>query len=266
MRIVVQHNIDSIIANLKNGQSQVAYATSVAINKTADLALRRVRAEMPKVFIKPTPWVLNSLRVKRSTKTNLTAELAFKDAWSSSAGEVGGKTMISPHVYGGGRAFKGFEVRLNRAGILPSGWFAMPGGAAKMDAYGNMNRGQITTLLNVLGTYTESGYNKANAKTLARFAKGNAKRGIYGFAYWVNPVGLRNVGHIPPGVYQRVQTPFGSSLKPILIFVKKAAYKKRLPFYELVQQVADVALPLEFGKAFDEAMKTALLKNQGTLL
>lgn len=56
MRISVQHNIDSVMANLSKGQSQVAYATSVAINKTADLALRRVRAEMPKVFLKPTPF------------------------------------------------------------------------------------------------------------------------------------------------------------------------------------------------------------------
>lgn len=266
VRISVQHNIDTVMANLSKGQSQVAYATSVAINKTADLALRRVRAEMPKVFLKPTPWVLNSLRVKRSTKTKLTAELAYKDSWSSSAGEIGGKTMIAPHVYGGGRALKGLEVRLNRVGILPFGWYAVPGRAAKLDAYGNMNRGQITTLLNVLGTYTEGGYNKANAKTRARLAKGNAKRGVYGYAYWVNYVDWRGVGHIPPGVYQRVQTPFGSSLKPILIFVKGVAYKKRLPFYELVQQVTEIALPVEFRKAFDEAMKTALLKNQGTLL
>ena len=267
MRISVQHNIDSVMANLSKGQSQVAYATSVAINKTADLALRRVRAEMPKVFLKPTPWVLNSLRVKRSTKTNLTAELAYKDSWSSSAGEIGGKTMIAPHVYGGGRALKGLEVRLARAGILPTGWYAVPGRAAKLDVYGNMSRGQISQLLNVLGTYTEAGYNKANAKTVERLAKGNVKKNVYGFVYWVNPVNRTARGrHLQPGVYQRVTTGFGSSLKPVLIFVKQAAYKKRLPFFDMAQAVADKEFPGEFDRAFDEAMRTALLKSQGQLL
>lgn len=263
MKISVQHNIDSVMANLSKGQSQVAYATSVAINKTADLALRRVRAEMPKVFLKPTPWVLNSLRVKRSTKTNLTAELAYKDKNSVESS----RSMVEPHVFGGRRHFKAMEARLMNMGYMPKGYNAVPGGAAKLDAYGNMSRGQISQLLNVLGTYTEAGYNKANAKTVERLAKGNVKKNVYGFVYWVNPVNRTVRGrHLQPGVYQRVQTPFGSSLKPILIFVKGVAYKKRLPFYELVQQVTEIALPVEFRKAFDEAMKTALLKNQGTLL
>ena len=50
---------------------------------------------------------------------------------------------------------------------------------AKVDAYGNMSRGQITQLLNVLGTYTEAGYNKANAATKARLAKGSVKKNQY---------------------------------------------------------------------------------------
>lgn len=263
MRISVQHNIDSVMANLSKGQSQVAYATSVAINKTADLALRRVRAEMPKVFLKPTPWVLNSLRVKRSTKTNLTAELAYKDKNSVESS----RSMVEPHVFGGRRHFKAMEARLMNMGYMPKGYNAVPGGAAKLDAYGNMSRGQISQLLNVLGTYTEAGYNKANAKTVERLAKGNVKKNVYGFVYWVNPVNRTARGrHLQPGVYQRVTTGFGSSLKPVLIFVKQAAYKKRLPFFDMAQAVADKEFPGEFDRAFDEAMKTALLKNQGTLL
>ena len=263
MKISVQHNIDSVMANLSKGQSQVAYATSVAINKTADLALRRVRAEMPKVFLKPTPWVLNSLRVKRSTKTNLTAELAYKDKNSVESS----RSMVEPHVFGGRRHFKAMEARLMNMGYMPKGYNAVPGGAAKLDAYGNMSRGQISQLLNVLGTYTEAGYNKANAKTVERLAKGNVKKNVYGFVYWVNPVNRTARGrHLQPGVYQRVTTGFGSSLKPVLIFVKQAAYKKRLPFFDMAQAVADKEFPGEFDRAFDEAMKTALLKNQGTLL
>jgi hypothetical protein len=269
MQIKIEHNIDVVKQAMEKAASQVPFSMMTALNKTAAKARDAVRAEMPRVFDRPTPWVLNSLRIKYATKARLSAEMAFKDSWSSSAGEVGGKTMIAPHVFGGGRSFKGMEVRLYRAGILPTGWTVVPGGGAKLDAYGNMSRGQITTLLNVLGTYTESGYNKANSKTIARLAKGNVKKNIYGFTYWVNPavaVGSARGLHLPPGVYQRVTTGFGSSLKPILIFVNQARYKKRLPFFETAQKVVDAEFPGEFNKAFDEAMRTALLKTQGNLL
>ncbi len=267
MQIKIEHNIDVVTKALEKAAGQVPFAMMTALNRTAIKARDAVKAEMPRVFDKPTPWVINSLRVKYATKARLYAELAFKDAWSSSAGEVGGKSMVAPHVFGGARSFKGMEVRLYRAGLLPQGWSVVPGGGAKLDAYGNMSRGQITTLLNVLGTYTESGYNKANSKTLERLAKGNAKKNIYGVVYWVNPVnGSARSRHLLPGVYQRVATGFGSSLKPSLIFVKQARYKKRLPFFETAQRVVNSEFPGEFGRAFDEAMKTALLKNQGQLL
>ncbi|MBC7598731.1 MAG: hypothetical protein H7238_06885 [Polaromonas sp.] len=175
--------------------------------------------------------------------------------------------MIAPHVYGGQRRFKAVEARLFSMGLLPAGFNAVPGAAASVDANGNMSRGQISQLLNVLGTYTEAGYNKANAATRARLAKGSAKKNIYGFAYFVNPVnGAGRNKSLKPGVYQRVMTGFGSSLKPILIFVKRANYKQRLDFYGIVQRVIDAEFPREFDKAFNEAVRTALLKTQGPLL
>lgn len=267
MKVIVTSNIESFRRDLDKARSQVPFATSVALNKAATKAQVAVQAEMRRVFDRPTPWVINSLRVVRATKTKLTAELAFKDAWSSSAGEVGGKTMIEPHVIGGSRAYKGMEVRLRRLGLLPDGWNAVPGGAAKLDPNGNMSAGQITQLLNVLGTYTEAGYNKANANTVKRLAKGNVKKNQYGFVYWVNPVARGAKGrHLQPGVYQRVTTGFGTSLKPVLIFVKRAKYRVRLDFYGIAQTVADKEFPIEFNKAFDEAIRTAIPKVQGALL
>lgn len=263
MQITVKSNIAAVAKAWEQAAGQVPFALSVALNKTAEKARLKVRSEMPSVFDRPTPWVLNSLRVKRSTKTNLTAELAYKDKNSVESS----RSMVEPHVFGGRRHFKAMEARLMNMGYMPKGYNAVPGGAAKLDAYGNMSRGQISQLLNVLGTYTEAGYNKANAKTVERLAKGNVKKNVYGFVYWVNPVtGQRRARHIPPGVYQRVITAFGTSLKPVLIFVKQASYKKRLPFFDMAQAVADKEFPGEFDRAFDEAMRTALLKSQGQLL
>lgn len=263
MQITVKSNIAAVAKAWDQAAGQVPFALSVALNKTAEKARLKVRSEMPSVFDRPTPWVLNSLRVKRATKTNLTAELAYKDKNSVESS----RSMVEPHVFGGRRHFKAMEARLMNMGYMPKGYNAVPGGAAKLDAYGNMSRGQISQLLNVLGTYTEAGYNKANAKTVERLAKGNVKKNVYGFVYWVNPVNRTARGrHLQPGVYQRVTTGFGSSLKPVLIFVKQAAYKKRLPFFDMAQAVADKEFPGEFDRAFDEAMRTALLKSQGQLL
>lgn len=262
MQITVKSNIAAVAKAWDQAAGQVPFALSVALNKTAEKARLKVRSEMPSVFDRPTPWVLNSLRVKRSTKTNLTAELAYKDKNSVESS----RSMVEPHVFGGRRHFKAMEARLMNMGYMPKGYNAVPGGAAKLDAYGNMSRGQISQLLNVLGTYTEAGYNKANANTVARLAKGNTKRGVYGFTYWVNPVGGVKGKHLQPGVYQRISTAFGSSLKPILIFVRRASYKQRLDFYGIVKETVDKNFVPEFRTAFAEAMRTAFPTQQGSLL
>ena len=263
MKISISSNLPQIQAALAKGASQVPYATKVAINNTAAKAQTAVRKQMAAVFDRPTPWVLNSIRIKYATTQNLQADLAFKDKNTVESS----RSMVEPNVFGGARHFKAMEARLMGIGLLPSGYNVVPGGAAKLDAYGNMSRGQITQLLNVLGTYTEAGYSKADARTVARLAKGNVKKNIYGFTYWVNKVGSpgRNK-RLQPGVYQRVKTGFGTSLKPVLIFVKKANYKHRLDFFGVAEQVVSKEFPGEFERAFDEAMRTALLKNQGSLL
>lgn len=263
MQIKLSSNFPAVRDALKKAPGQVAYAASVALNKTAETARRDVMDNMKRVFDRPTPWALNSLRVKRATKTNLVAELAFKDKNSVESS----RSMIEPHVFGGKRRFKAMESRLWQAGYLPAGWNAVPGAGAKLNAYGNMSPGQISQVLNVLGTYREAGYNKADSRTIQRLAKGNVKKGVYGFVYWVNPVdGPRRARHLQPGVYQRVSTPFGSSLKPVLIFVRRAQYRVRLPFLEVVEAAAAREFPGEFDRAFDQALKTALLKSQGQLI
>lgn len=242
---------------LKEMPKKATYAAARAVNTSLEWGETFVRKEMRKVFDRPTPWVLQSLRKHYATASNMNASLGFKDKWSTSAGEVSGRTMIEPHVYSGERKFKGMEVRLNRAGWLPNGYNAVPGGGATLDGYGNMSAGQITQVLNVLGTYTEGGYNTANSKTVTRLKKGNIKKNIYGFVYWVNRVGS-GISHIPPGVYKRVYTGFGTSLVPILIFVKRAKYTERLDFYGIAQREFNNRFPAEFDKAFAAEMaKTA---------
>jgi hypothetical protein len=253
MQINVTTNIAQVQKALKVQAKQVPFAMSVALNRTAEWAETNVRKEMTKVFDRPTRYFLRSLRVIRSTKTKLQATVWFKDRNSAE----NSSDLVRPHIQGGGRATKPMEQRLQSAGLMPAGWRAVPGEAATIDAFGNMSKGQITQLLNVLGTYKEAGYNKANAATRARLAKGNVKKGVYGFEYFVNPVGSTRGKHLQPGVYKRVNTPFGSSLKPVLIFVRRAQYKVRLDFEGIVRRTVDQRFPAEFDAAFDRAVRTA---------
>ncbi len=247
-------------AAMARAPGQVNYALAQAMNKTMAQAKSDVQTNMTKVFDRPTPWVINSLRIKYASKTKLSAELAFKDINSA----VNARTMVAPHVDTGTRTHKAMEARLRGIGMLPTGWFVVPGAGATLDAYGNMSRGQISQLLNVLGAYTEAGYNKANDKTSKRLAKGNAKKNQFGFVYFVQRVSDK--GHLLPGVYQRVKTGFGSSLKPILIFVNGVSYKKRLDFYGIVQADIDRDLNANFEVEFKKAIDSALIKSQGSLL
>lgn len=264
MKINIRTNLPQVAAALKKAPGQVRFAAMLALNSSAEKARVAVRdEEMPRVFDRPTPWVVNSLFVKKATKTNLEAHLAYKDRTSSRES----RSMIEPHVFGGKRHYKAMEARLMRMGLLPAGWSVVPGAGAKLDTYGNVSPGQITTLLNVLGTYTESGFNKANINTVKRLAKGSVKKNVYGFAYWVNQVGSTRARHLPPGVYQRVTTGFGSSLKPVLIFVSRVNYEKSFDFFGFAEAAVREAFPAEFEAAFDKAMSTAVMNGkQGELL
>jgi hypothetical protein len=258
----IKFNSDEILQAFEVSARQATYATMLALNKTAEQVRSELQTEMQRVFDRPTPWVINSLRIKYATKAHLVAELAYKDKNSVESS----RSMLEPHVFGGPRHYKAMEARLFNAGILPAGWNAVPGGAANLDAFGNMSQGQITQLLNVLQTYTEAGYNKADDRTVKRLAKGNKKKGIYGFTYWVNPPGNNTPGkHLPPGVYQRVDTGFGTSLKPVLVFVKRAAYKTRLDFFGIADKVVERDMQGNFREAFDQAMATAELRQSSLL-
>lgn len=261
MRIDIRHNFPSIIAAYDRAAKQVPFALSKALNETAKSAQKNMQTEMRKVFNRPTNWVINSLRIKFANKNKLEVELAFKDKNSAESS----RSMIEPHIFGGSRRNKTMETRLMRRGYLPSGWSVVPGEGARLDAHGNMSRGEISLILNVLGTYTESGYNKANASTRARLARGNVKKNVYGYELWVNPVDGK-AKHIPPGVYKRVVTPFGSSLKPLLIFVRSVKYKKTLDFMGVVKRTANSELANHFDIAFDKALATAFYRQQGSLI
>lgn len=238
--------------------NQIPYATARALTRTAQGAQQAIRAEMMVQFDRPTPYTLNSTYVKSATKIDLVARVWIKD--DTSKGTPASK-YIGPQVFGGERHLKRFERALQARGLLPPGTVAVPGSAVTLDQYGNVSRGLIIEVLSYLQSFGEQGY-RANMSERRRDRMVRGGDGVRGYSYFVL---LKREGKLPPGIYRRVA--YGNDpriahlaqggAKPVFVFVRQPAYKKRLPFEDVARRVAEERFEVEFGRAFDEAVATA---------
>lgn len=104
-------------------RKQLPFATAQAINATAEKLRIAQRANMSKVLDAPTPFTLNSVAVKRATKSNPTAVVYVKPVAAA---------YLLPYEKGG-------LNKLNSAALLkPVG--------AKVNQYGNLPRNLVKRL------------------------------------------------------------------------------------------------------------------------
>lgn len=221
--------------------NQVPFATSLALNRTAQHVRKTMVGQMDTVFDVPTPFTKNSLYIKAATKSSLVAYVQVKDKQ---------KRYLLPEIEGGARGQKGFENLLIRAGIMPSGWFALPASGQKLNQYGNVPPGTVAKILSQLQASRDSLQNEPASKRTKRNRK--LPQGRY-FAIKVGDTsGLR------PGIYERKGLAAHSGIEPIFTFTPKAPkYKKRWDFYGIAQQIAVDRYPIEFEMAIDKAIATA---------
>lgn len=237
-------------------EKQVRLGAAIALTKTAKRAQDAIRQEMPKVFDRPTRYTLNATYVKPAragtkagSKTDLTASVKIKDAELKNQ-VVPPVNYLVHQVEGGRRQQKRFEVALQRIGILPAGWLAVPGKGAELDAYGNIKASQIVQILSYFQAFGETGY-RANSTeaTRAKLKRGGRRR--YGRAYFAAIPGRPRSRHLQPGVYLRQYGAFGTALRPVLIFIRKATYSPRLPFYDIARETFDKWIDHELDAAID---------------
>jgi hypothetical protein len=232
------------------GRQQLPFATAVALNKTAELVQAAEVKEMRDVFDRPTPYTLNSLYVKRATKSNLEAEVKLKD--DVYKGTPAAKYLL-PEIVGGLRRLKRFEKALQSVGAMPPGYFAVPGAAAKVDQFGNLDRGLIVQVLSYFKAFSAAGYHaNITAARREKIARGTKKK--IGYEYFVGaPAG----GKLPLGIWQRFHLGHGSAIKPIIIFMPHAIYREVFDFQYVADRVVAKNFAGEFDKAFAMAIATA---------
>ncbi|KRB73456.1 hypothetical protein [Noviherbaspirillum sp. Root189] len=249
MKVSINSDLPQLQARIEDMGKQVKFAAAVALTRTAQKIKDAQLREMRDVFESPTPWTMSSLFVNPATKDKLIAVVWLKDF---AAKATPAAKYLMPQIDGGPRSLKRFEKALQSVGALPAGYHVVPGEAAKLDAFGNMDRGQIVQILSYFKAFPEAGY-KANMtdKRKAQLARGT--RSKQGFEYFVGRPGDR----LPLGVWQRIRFARGTAIKPVMIFVRSAQYKAIYDFQFVAKMVYTQEFKQEFDRAYAEAMRAA---------
>lgn len=238
--INISSDIDKLIRWARAlAADQVPFATALALTMTGQDVKARLDREIVERFDRPTAFTRQGLRLYPATKTKLTATVTWRED---------ARNWLWPQVYGGTRHAKALEKALRAAGHLPSGWVVVPGQGARMDASGNMDRGQVIQILSQLRITMTAGHTRNmsfdDRKAIA------AQRKAGGRFFVVKP-GQR----LKPGVYQREF--IGRNIAPVIIFVHAATYRVRLPLQAISEQVVRARMKPNFAAAWKRVMATA---------
>ncbi|HEB76897.1 MAG TPA: hypothetical protein ENI90_00020 [Methylothermaceae bacterium] len=222
---------DEALRALRRVERQIPRAAQRTVNYLANEVRKAEVEEMKRAFDRPTRWTLNSTRVTYASaaRRRTHAVVWLKD---EAAKGIPATKYLTPQIFGGNRKAKRFERALWNAGVLPRGWLAVPGEGARMDAFGNMSRGQIVEILSWFQAFGEQGF-RANLTEEGRRRKIKGTKKRRGTAYFAIRPGQGS--HLHPGVYQRIATGFGWAIKPVLIFIKSAEYGRRYHFFEVAE-------------------------------
>jgi hypothetical protein len=238
--------VEHLFDNLR--KDQVPFATALALTKTAQYVQGELTKAMDTVFDRPTPYTKNALYVKPATKSSLVAVVKVKD--ESFKGNPAVRYLF-PEITGGTRTLKGFEKLLQRAGVMPAGWYAIPTSAALLDAYGNVSGGVVTRILSQLQAARDS---LTNESAVLKAKRNRTKRNARYFA--VNPATER--GKLKPGIYERLGSVWGSGIRPIFLYTQKQpSYAARYDFYGMAKRLAAERYPIEAEAAIKQALATA---------
>jgi hypothetical protein len=218
---------------------------ATALSRSAVQVRDTIRRNMPRMLDRPTPWTINSLFAKPATAARLQAEVNFKDDRATTNGGTPATYYLLPQVEGGPRRAKRLEVALRAVGALPPGYFAVPAAGAKLDAYGNVTRGQIVQILSQLRIQLVAGSNR----NMSFDARGQiaAQRRAGGRFFLRRP----GQGDGQPGIYQREL--IGRNVTPVFVFVRSVRYRRRFDFYGMSSSLAQKVLPAQLERAIGES-------------
>jgi hypothetical protein len=242
--------VEDIVRKLTHSPRQIEIATQRALLKTANEVKNAEIEHMKHVFDRPTRWTLGAIKVKATSKMEVQVGVIDPDGYYKRAANY-----LNTQIAGGSRHHKAMENALQKYGLMPPGWFAIPGEGAKFDSYGNISAGQIRQILSWFDAAERWAGSTQNMGVAGRAKRRKGTRNTVGFEYVdILPGGKGNLKQ--PGIYQRFFFGSGKSIKPILIFVNKVNYKPIFRFEEIARKI----ITETFAPALDSALDQDFMK------
>jgi hypothetical protein len=274
--IQANSTIKKTVKMLKTTGKQMPFAMSKAINATAFESRTDTLTEIKAKIDRPTPYTLQSIWVKVSTKKNLVAYVGLSDFTPSKGTNY--RDALGHLFTGGARVKKKSEYSLVNKGQFQGGrGFLGIGSGANADAYGNLSKSMIVTLMSYFNAFKEVGY-KANMTDRKRknLAKGKRIVGplqpspykkINGVVYFMSRGKGWFVGQgkgwaagrnqpLGAGIWSKTGT-HGAVVKPIMTAIKQPTYKRLIDLPAIVDATVKRTFKKNFADAFAYAMKTA---------
>jgi hypothetical protein len=114
-----------------------------------------------------------------------------------------------------------------------------PGSGAKLDQYGNMNRGQLQQILSQL----RAGFDSLSWQSQSKRSRRNVKRA--GRIFWSRG------GHLARGAWLAQ----GRTVTPLLVAVSSARYRLRIDLPDVAKRVVSRTFSLEFERFLKQELK-----------
>jgi hypothetical protein len=236
------------------------FAARQAVNATAFATREEWSRVMPRVFDRPTSLTLRAVLYKKATAQVSSAEIFIRDEAFKGAPPA---RYLAAQVSGGSRAMKSFEKRLQQAGYLPAGMFAVPGKGAPQDAFGNVPAKVVQQVLSQLGARSDQYQNETDTSRKRRRRRGGSDF----FAV------KSKRGNLLPGVYRRREMAAGdaarraigasSRIDSIFIFVSKVGYRARYDIFGLAERIYGRLFPFHFDRELEKAVNTSKYRGRG---
>jgi hypothetical protein len=247
-----------LIEPLRGAPERMRTAVAIALTKTGVAVREAERREMVDSFDRPTPFTLNSLYLKPATAADPEARVGIKNEDAGSGRSA--LNWLRWQINGGLRTHNGFERTLIRGGAMDAADRAIPAAYAKLDAFGNMSRGQMAQIISQLrigtgllgSTRVMTKFSEADNAATRNFKRRSivSQYRRAGGQYLALPEGR---GKLRPGIYL-IDRFNKRDVQPVLIYVSKAQYEQRFDFAYTAQYTIKRELPANLSGQLARAL------------
>ncbi|MGS0648017.1 hypothetical protein ACU81Q_10335 [Komagataeibacter melomenusus] len=237
-------DVQKRLARLSEGG--IRSATANAMNKLANGARWQIVDRMKEVFDNPSRFTLGGFYVKKATPSDLSAWVGTIDFAPKGNPAI---RYLGPQIWGGPRDMKRSEKALS---AISGGQFWVPGPGAPLDAYGNIQRGELVRIISRLGLMLDASANLTD-RTARRLARQNKNARGQRSEYFVGHAKGSGSNRRATGIFKLVGP---GKVVPILWFVpKRPTYRARLPVNEIVENTVSARMERTVTNAINAEVK-----------